>query len=254
MSLAMSELRITTSEAIREPQAAPGPLGRAVAVFDLDGTLVDTAPDLAASVNHCLALAGLPGVPEAVIRPHSGFGARAMLTLAFGRSGLTLTDAEMDAQLACFLSYYEDHIADRSQIFPGVAEALDRLEADGFVLAVCTNKTERLARLLCETMGLAPRFKAVCGADTFQRRKPDPIHLLGTIERCGGDPRASVMIGDSRIDMDAAWASGVRSILVEFGDGVDAGARAAAGRVVSSYAQIDRELLENLLHNRAGAS
>ncbi len=248
----MSELRITNIEAIREQDAAPA-IGPAVAVFDLDGTLVDTAPDLAASVNHCLSAAGLPEVPEAVIRPFSGLGARAMLTHGFAQAGLNLSEAELEAQTACFLTFYEAHIADRSTLFPGTIEAMDRLEAEGFVLAVCTNKTERLARLLCETIGIASRFRAICGADTFRRRKPDPIHLLGTIERCGGDPRASIMVGDSRVDVDAAWASGIPSILVDFGYGVDEATRSAAGRVVASYAEIDRPLLDGLVRERAAS-
>ena len=161
-----------------------------VAVFDLDGTLIDTAPDLASSLNHCLAAADMPPLALEVVRPHAGHGARAMLREAYGRAGRVLPDAEMDAQVARFLDHYADNLAELSRPFPGAVTAMDRLAAAGYRLAICTNKYERFARALLGALDLDQRFAAVCGADTFPRRKPDPMHLLGTIGRAGGDPEA----------------------------------------------------------------
>ena len=149
-----------------------------IAVFDLDGTLVDTAPDLAASLNHCLAAAGMAPMPLDVVRPHAGHGAKVMLREAYRRDGRDLDDAEMRDQVTRFIAYYQDHIADQSRLFPGVLESMDRLEAAGMRLAVCTNKYERLAGLLLNALAVADRFAAICGADTFARRKPDPLLLV----------------------------------------------------------------------------
>ena len=157
-----------------------------IAVFDLDGTLVDTAPDLAASLNHCLAAAGMAPMPLDVVRPHAGHGAKVMLREAYRRDGRDLDETEMRDQVTRFIAYYQDHIADQSRLFPGVLESMDRLEAAGMRLAVCTNKYERLAGLLLNALAVADRFAAICGADTFARRKPDPLHLHETIALAGG--------------------------------------------------------------------
>ncbi|UIJ73481.1 HAD family hydrolase [Aurantimonas sp. HBX-1] len=210
-----------------------------VAVFDLDGTLVDTAPDLAASLNHCLAAAGMDAVPLALVRPHAGHGARVMLREAYRWDGRVLGEDEENEQLARFLGHYEAHIAVQSRPFPGVLDAMDRLLAGGFTLAICTNKHERLAALLMAELGLADRFAAICGADTFARRKPDPIHLTGTIDRSGGHPDGSIMIGDTITDVATARAAGIASVLVDFGYAPDPEARAGATAVIDDYARLD---------------
>ncbi len=218
-----------------------------VAVFDLDGTLVDTAPDLCASLNHCLDAAGLPPTTLDLVRPHAGHGGRVMLQHAYARAGRPLTPEETDAQLERFLAHYEAHIADDSRPFPGVEAAMERLEAAGYRLAVCTNKIERLSVLLLRTLGLADRFAAICGADTFARRKPDPVHLLGTIERAGGDPGDAIMIGDTATDTDAAIAANVPCVLVDFGYAPDERARQAASVVIEDYAALDAPLCDRLI-------
>ncbi|HEX2019173.1 MAG TPA: HAD family hydrolase [Aurantimonas sp.] len=210
-----------------------------VAVFDLDGTLVDTAPDLAASLNHCLAAAGMAAVPLDLVRPHAGHGARVMLREAYRRDGRVLGEDEEAEQLARFLDHYERHIAVHSRPFPGAADAMDRLAAEGFALAICTNKHERLAVLLLSELGLGARFAAICGADTFARRKPDPIHLTGTIERSGGVGARAIMIGDTITDISAARAAGIASVLVDFGYAPDPDARAGATVVIDDYARLD---------------
>lgn len=217
------------------------------AVFDLDGTLVDTAPDLWASLNHCLEAAGLPATTLELVRPHAGHGARPMLQHAYARAGRPLETVETDEQLARFLAYYEAHIADASLPFPGVVAAMDRLDEAGYRLAVCTNKTEHLSRLLLATLGIADRFAAICGADTFPRRKPDPTHLLGTIERAGGSGDRAIMIGDTATDTDAAVAARVPSILVDFGYAPDERARRTADTVIETYDDLDAALCAGLI-------
>ncbi|KQT53289.1 phosphoglycolate phosphatase [Aureimonas sp. Leaf454] len=218
-----------------------------LAVFDLDGTLVDTAPDLAASLNHCLASAGLAPVPLADIRPHAGHGARRMIQFAYGRAGHPLLDQDLETQLARFLSHYEANIAVASRPFPGILGAMDRLGAAGYRLAVCTNKREQLARLLLAELGLAERFAAICGSDTFAAMKPDPVHLLGTIDRAGGRPAGSFLVGDTATDTDAAIAACVPCILVDFGYAPDERARAGASRIIRHYDELDADLAQDVL-------
>ncbi|GGD91430.1 phosphoglycolate phosphatase, bacterial [Aureimonas endophytica] len=218
-----------------------------LAVFDLDGTLVDTAPDLLASLNHCLLAAGLPATVLETVRPFAGHGARVMLEQAYRQEGRLLSPADLDEQLPRFLAFYEAHIADASRPFEGAVAAMDRLTQAGFTLAICTNKTERLARILMETLGLAERFAAICGADTFAQRKPHPAHLLGTIARAGGIPATSVMIGDTATDTDAAAGAGLPAILVDFGYAPDLRARTEASAIVTSYAELGPELCHRLI-------
>ena len=210
-----------------------------LAVFDLDGTLVDTAPDLAESLNHCLSSVGLARLELEIVRPHAGHGAKAMLREAYALAGRDLTEVELDAQVERFVAYYADHIAIGSSPFPGALAALDRLEAAGWRLAVCTNKYERLAVKLLDELGLAPRFAAICGADTFARRKPDPLHLTETIARAGGAVSNAVMIGDTDTDIDTAINAGVPSILVAFGYAPEARARDGASAIIDSYDRLD---------------
>ncbi|MBP0617932.1 HAD-IA family hydrolase [Jiella mangrovi] len=216
-------------------------------IFDLDGTLVDTAPDLADALNHCLGAAGLEADALAVVRPHAGHGARAMLTAAYERRGRVLTEPEMASALERFLSHYEAHIADKSRPYPNVVAAMDALAGDGFRLAVCTNKREELARLLLATLGLAHRFAAICGADTVPARKPHPAHIEATIQRAGGVRERAIMIGDSAADIDAALAARIPSVLVDFGYAPDAEARARATVEITDYSTLTPRLIRQLI-------
>ncbi len=186
-------------------------------VFDLDGTLVETAPDLIRATNHVLGLAGLAPVDPAAIRPSISFGGRAMIVRGLELHGATLTDAEIDGLLATFLEHYATNIAVESHAFPGLETALDTLAERGARLAVCTNKREGMSRLLLETLGLEGRFAAIAGRDTFAVHKPHPDHLTGAIRLAGGDPASAVMIGDSDTDIKTARAAGVPVIGVPFG-------------------------------------
>jgi phosphoglycolate phosphatase len=186
-------------------------------VFDLDGTLVDTAPDLIASTNHVLDHLGLPRVDAETLRPLVGHGARHMIEKSMGPAGEKFTQVEHDALLARYLDYYGRHIADGSRPFDGCVAALDQFRASGAKLAVCTNKNERLSRLLLDALDLTRYFDAVAGRDTLPEAKPHPGALLGTITLAGGNKERAVMIGDSGVDVATAKAAGVPVIGVSFG-------------------------------------
>ena len=188
-----------------------------VVVFDLDGTLAETAGDLIATLNAVLAREGLPPVDADEARGMIGAGARALIERGFAAGGAELLPDRLDALYAVFLAHYAAHLSDASHLFPGVAAALDRLSAAGYRLAVCTNKVEAHSVALLAALGVAERFAAICGRDTFPYAKPDPRHLTLTIARAGGDPARAVMVGDSRTDVAAARAAGVPVVAVPFG-------------------------------------
>src|SRR5277367_5209614 len=143
-------------------------------VFDLDGTLIDTAPDLIDTLNHILTRANLPSVPFEMARPLIGGGARGLIERALATEGRVCSKAEVDRLYTAFVAHYADHIADRSRPFPHLESVLDGLAEAGHRLAVCTNKLEWLSVRLLETLKLAQRFAAICGQDTFGMQKPDP--------------------------------------------------------------------------------
>jgi phosphoglycolate phosphatase len=186
-------------------------------VFDLDGTLVDTAPDLIETLNLVFTRDGLPPMDYAAARNMIGGGARRMIESALKYEGRVLADGAVDRMFGDFITRYAAHIADRSQPFPGLDAALDRLAKRGCRFAVCTNKLEGLSRLLLEALGLAPRFAAICGQDTFGMQKPDPEILRRTIQAAGGALQRAVMVGDSGTDIATARAAGVPIVAVDFG-------------------------------------
>jgi phosphoglycolate phosphatase len=186
-------------------------------VLDLDGTLADTAPDLGATLKFVLAEEGLAPIRLDDIRSMIGAGARALLERGLAANGETPPSARIDALYDRFLSHYTAHIAHETRLFPGAEAALERFLRDGWRLAVCTNKLESLSLALMRALGIAERFSAVCGGDTFRFKKPDPRHLTATIARAGGDPATAVMVGDSGTDIATARAAGVPVIAVDFG-------------------------------------
>jgi len=186
-------------------------------VFDLDGTLVDTAPDLIDTLNVVFARAGLPAVDYEVARNLIGGGARRMIESGLKFEGRPASADVIDRMFADFIAHYSAHIADRSRPFPGIEAALDRLAAQDCRFAVCTNKLERLSRLLLDALGLTPRFVAICGQDTFGIQKPDPEILRRTIQASGGEFGRSVMVGDSGTDLATARAAGIPMVAVDFG-------------------------------------
>jgi len=188
-----------------------------IAVFDLDGTLADTAGDLVGTLNVILAQEGLSPLPVAKARDMIGAGARALIERGFEAAGKELAPAHLDELYRQFMVHYGENICVRTELFPGVAAALDRLEAAGFILAVCTNKVEEHSVKLLDELGIGHRFAANCGRDTFPYFKPDPRHLTLTIERAGGDPSRAIMVGDSRTDIVTAQNAGIPVVAVPFG-------------------------------------
>jgi len=186
-------------------------------LFDLDGTLVDTADDLAAAMNHALARAGRPAVPAASVRHLVGHGARAMLERGFAATGAPADAAALEGHVAAFLEHYLAHIADHSRPFPGAIEALDALAGAGARLAVCTNKREGPARALLETLSLASRFDAIVGMETAGAAKPDPRPVRLCLKLCGA--ARGVFVGDSDTDIRAGLAAEMPVLVAQFGYG-----------------------------------
>src|ERR671910_3079825 len=188
-----------------------------IAVFDLDGTLADTAGDLVGTLNAILDREGLAPLPVRKARDMIGAGARALIQRGFEAAGKELTPDYLDELFRQFMVHYGENICVRTQLYPGVAAALDRLEEAGFILAVCTNKVEEHSVKLLRELGIGRPFAANCGRDTFAYFKPDPRHLLLTIERAGGNPARAVMVGDSRTDIVTAQNAGIPVVAVPFG-------------------------------------
>ncbi|MPZ54924.1 MAG: phosphoglycolate phosphatase [Rhizobiales bacterium] len=207
-------------------------------VFDLDGTLIDTAPDLVDTLNLILVREGLLPVPFAMARTMIGGGARMLIERGLVAEGRACGPDEVDRLYADFVAHYGEHIADRSRPFPGVEGALDQLAADGWRFAVCTNKLEGLSLRLLETLGLVGRFDAICGQDTFGVQKPHPDILLKTIRRAGGAPERSVMVGDSANDIDVARAANVPVIAVDFGYTDVPVAKLGPDQIIDGYAKL----------------
>ena len=188
-----------------------------IVVFDLDGTLVDTAPDLISALNHVLEREGLAPVPLKSARNMIGAGARKLIERGLEVDGRAVSVADIDRLTRDFIDYYAEHIADASRPFDGLEAALDDLQAQGYRFAVCTNKLEWLSKRLLDALGLSPRFAAICGADTFGVSKPDPAILQQTVARAGAQLSGAIMVGDAGPDVGVARRAGIPVIGVEFG-------------------------------------
>ena len=211
-------------------------LPRTVA-FDLDGTLVDTGPDLTASLNHALGLIGRPAVSEESVKEMVGLGAAKLLERGLAATG-EVSPALIEAGLKPFLAYYAAHICDRSRPYDGIEAAMDGLAAEGVTLAVCTNKPVAMSVALIAALGWTGRFAANLGGDSLAVRKPHPTHLLATIEAAGGDPRSAAFVGDSIVDVTAAKAAGVPVLAVSFGFPDRPADTLGADAVIDSYAEL----------------
>ncbi len=203
--------------------------------FDLDGTLVDTAGDLTAAVNHALSLVDRTPLTEAEVRPMIGLGAKHMLEQGLLATG-DVPDGAVERLYPELLSFYGAHIAVHSRPFPGLEKALDRLDALGVLTAVVTNKAEGLARQLLGELGFADRMAAIIGGDTLGIRKPSPEPILAMIEQCRGGRAA--FVGDSIYDVMAAKAAGVPSIVVGFGFLDRPAGELGADRVIGDYDEL----------------
>ncbi len=192
-------------------------MARPTIVFDLDGTLIDTAPDLIGSLNALFWREGLAPITLNEGRGLIGGGVRPLIERGLSTQGRTLRPAQFEALYADYVAHYAEHIADSSRPYPGVEAALDLLAARGSRLAVCTNKLAWLSVRLLEKLGLSQRFVAICGQDTFGVQKPDPEVLRRTISAADGDLADAVMVGDSATDIRTARAAGVPIVAVDFG-------------------------------------
>jgi phosphoglycolate phosphatase len=186
-------------------------------VFDLDGTLVDTAPDLINALNFVLDREGLPPVPFHSARKLIGAGARRLIERGLELGSRTAGLEDITRLTSDFIDYYAAHIADFSRPFEGLETALDDLASRGYRSAVCTNKLEWLSKLVLDQLGLSSRFSAICGGDTFGVSKPDPSILRQTIARAGGQLSSAIMVGDAGPDIGVARRAGIPVIGVEFG-------------------------------------
>ncbi len=218
-----------------------------IIVFDLDGTIVDTAPDLLDSLNHCLTLSGLRPADRQQLRRFVGQGGRVMIERAFAAQQASVDNDRLDTLVEEFRDYYAAHMPGGSVFYPGVLDAMDRFAAHGYRLAVCTNKYEALSVKLLTSLGEAGRFAAICGSNTFSWRKPDPRHLTGTIERAGGDRDRAIMVGDSRTDIDTAKAAGIPVVAVDYGYTDLPVHTFEPSRVISRFDQFTVEMAEQLI-------
>lgn len=222
-------------------------------VFDLDGTLADTAGDLMGALNAVLALDHIAPLPVDQARVLLGAGGRALIERGYAAAGRSIDKPRLEELFGVFIAHYEAHIADHSALFPGALAAMDTLEAKGFGLAVCTNKLEHASRKLLGAFGIAQRFRAICGQDSFPYCKPDPRALMMTIERAGGDAARSVMVGDSITDIATAKAADIKVVAVDFGYTDVPIAQLGPDRVISHFDQLDAAV-EELLDRSAMAT
>lgn len=204
----------------------------AVVVFDLDGTLADTAADLMAAANACLPRPMLGPGDE----PTAFAGGRAMLRLGLSRLGETWDEGMVDAAYPRLLAAYAADIARHTRLYPGAGESLSRLRQADFRLAICTNKPEALALRLLDRLGVLPFFDAVVGADTLPVRKPDAAPYRLAVDRAGGG--RSFLLGDTVTDRDTARAAGVPVALVGFGPEGPGVARLAPDAILHDYADL----------------
>jgi phosphoglycolate phosphatase len=202
-----------------------------IVAFDLDGTLADTAPDLAAALNHTLGKLGRAEVDPESVRHLVGHGARALLRRALGSD-----EALVEEGLPIYLAYYAANICVGTRRYPALEPAMDALAARGAKLAICTNKPERLTHLLVDALGWTGRFAAIVGADTLPVRKPDPLPLLEAIARAGGGQAA--FIGDSITDAETARAAHVPFVAVSFGFSDRPVSELGADAVIDDYAEL----------------
>jgi phosphoglycolate phosphatase len=209
---------------------------RAALIFDLDGTLVDTAPDLLGATNAVLASQNRTPIDPASLRHMVGFGARALIIQAMEATGARPGEDQMDALVATFIAHYRDHIADFSRPFPGVKATLQHLKKEGMRLGVLTNKPIELTTLLLDRLEMAGDFAAVYGAGSRPYTKPDPRIFHDVVKDCGGGP--AIMVGDSVTDLSTARAAGVPCILMTYGYTPVPAAELGADLVLENFADL----------------
>lgn len=184
-------------------------------IFDLDGTLIDSQQDLVNSVNATRAWMGLPALEDHMVASYVGNGAPVLIRRALGDEA---SQKDVDRALQHFLAYYREHMLDHTKLYPGVRESLDMLKDRGLNMAVLTNKPVKFSRLLVEGLGLANHFYRVYGGNSFPgKKKPDPIGIDTLRAEVGAEREATLMVGDSAVDVKTARNAGVLVAGVTFG-------------------------------------
>ncbi len=209
--------------------------GKPVLVLDLDGTLVDSKGDLTAALNATIGGIGLSPIPVDEVKSAAGKGARVMISLAHELNSRPLEEPALEDLVARFIDHYQMNISNHSVPYAGALKSLEYFAARGWLLAVCTNKPEYLAKKLLAELNLDHLFGAICGSDTFEFRKPDGRHIIQTIAKTGGNLEGSVMVGDTPTDINAAIDAGIPSIAVDFGYHDSPVHTLGADRVISHF-------------------
>jgi len=218
-----------------------GLFANASIAFDLDGTLVDTAPDLVRALNAVVGPRGLAPVSLDDVRAMVGRGSRALIERSYARENITLEHQEADDLVAAFIEIYQSDIAAQSQIFPGVEDTLSAMLNAGATLSVCTNKPSALSDLLIETLGLTRYFTRIIGPERTGAKKPAADHIRSAL---GSGHGVSAMIGDSSPDVDAARAAGIPSIVLSYGYSEKPASSLGADRVIHSFSDVPKTLAE----------
>lgn len=208
-------------------------------IFDLDGTLVDTAPDLLGALNHVLSTFGDGRLELGQVRQMVGQGARALVCEGLDYLKLNKSVQEIDALTEIFLSYYIENVAVHSELFPGLEHHLPRYSDKGHRLGVCTNKLEGPSRKLLRELGVHDLFHSIVGRDTTHTQKPDPHPLLHAIDIAGGETSRAIFVGDSITDVNTAKAAGIPCILVSFGYTIVPARDLGSDAVIDHFDELD---------------
>ncbi len=212
-------------------------------VFDLDGTLIDSAPDLRAALNRLLAEEGRRPLALDEVTQMIGDGVPKLVERGFRATGETPEGAAFEAVVRRFHGHYEGHAADATRPYDGAIEVLDELRAAGRKLGICTNKPERATREILDSLGMARFFRAVAGGDTIEGvRKPDPRHLLAVLDALGAEPGGAVFVGDNANDVGAARNAGLPVIVMSFGYSRGPAADLGADALVDSFEDLPAAL------------
>ena len=185
-------------------------------IFDLDGTLIDSAPDLAEALNRTLLEINRPALPLSLIRNLVGTGALALIKKGLEASG-GIENNDLEALRIRFLEIYDKILLEKTKLFPGALKAIKNLTKLKYPLSICTNKPEVPAKKIIKGLGIKSYFKNISGGDTYQYKKPHPLHLIKTIKASGRRKNYAIMIGDSKNDIDCSKSLGIPSIVVSFG-------------------------------------